>query len=182
MVAEATIGVVTRVPLLDPVPAFSLPGIDGEMHSLAEHAGAPAAIVFSCCHCPYVIAWEDRLNEIAADYEGRAVVLAINANDHIGDTIDDMRARNDERPYAYAFLRDETQEVARSYGATRTPEVFALNQEHRLIYHGAPDSNYQDPGGAVPHLRQALDAALEGRVPPVADTPPVGCTIKWRVG
>ena len=60
------------------------------------------------------------------------------------------------------------------------PRFSSIDREHRLIYHGAPDSNYQDPGGAVPHLRHALDAALEARTPPVAETPPVGCTIKWR--
>ncbi|MGI9659815.1 MAG: redoxin domain-containing protein, partial [Gaiellaceae bacterium] len=68
MVAEATIGVVTKVRLLDPVPDFSLPGIDGRTHALADYAGVPVAVVFSCCHCPYVIAWEDRLSEIAVDY------------------------------------------------------------------------------------------------------------------
>ena len=182
MVAEATIGVVAKVRLLDPVPDFSLPGIDGDIHALGDYADMPVAVVFSCCHCPYVIAWEDRLSEIAVDYAGRAALLAINANDHIGDTLDDMRARANEKPYGYPFLRDETQEVARSYGASRTPEVFALDQEHRLIYHGAPDSSYQDPGGAVPHLRHALDATLEGRNPPVTATAPVGCTIKWRSG
>ena len=113
-------------------------------------------MIFSCCHCPYVIAWEGRLSEIAADYAGRAALLAINANDHIGDTLDDMRARANERPYGFPFLRDESQEVARSYGATRTPEVFALDRQHRLIYRGAPDSSYQDPGGAVPYLRTHL--------------------------
>jgi peroxiredoxin len=176
---EATIGSVA-LRLSDPVPEFSLPGIDGQLYSLSDYASMPVAVVFSCCHCPYVIAWEDRLNEIARDYAGRAALLAINSNDHIGDTLDDMEARAREKAFAFPFLRDESQEVARSYGASRTPEVFAVDAEHRLVYHGAPDSSYQDPGGAVPHLRHALDAALEGRSAPVPETPPVGCTIKWR--
>lgn len=172
----------TRVRLSEPVPGFSLPGVDGRIHSLDEHVNMPAAVVFSCCHCPYVIAWEDRLNEIAADYAGRATMLVVNSNDHIGDTLEDMQARAGEKSFEFPFLRDESQEVARSYGASRTPEVFVVDREHRLVYHGAPDSSYQDPGGAVPHLRHALDAALEGRTPPVLETPPVGCTIKWRAG
>jgi hypothetical protein len=70
--------------------------------------------------------------------------------------------------------------VAEAYQPARTPEVFLFDRDHRLIYHGAPDSDHQDPGGAVPYLRQALDATLAGEQPPVAETPAVGCTIKWR--
>jgi peroxiredoxin len=169
-----------RLRIGDPGPAFELPGVDGQDHALADCAGRPVAVVFSCCHCPYVIAWEDRLNAVARDYAGRAVLLAINANDHIGDSMEDMRRRATERQFAFPFLRDETQDVARAYSAVRTPEVFLLDAHGRLAYHGAPDSSYQDPGGAVPYLRQALDALLAGRRAPVQETPPVGCTIKWR--
>lgn len=161
-------------------PRFSLPGVDGSVHALSDYENTPVAVIFSCCHCPYVIAWEGRINELAADYAGRAAVLVINANDHIGDRLSDMQERVDDQKLVYPFLRDETQDVARSFGASRTPEVFMLDRSHTLIYHGAPDSSYQDPGGAVPHLRQAMDAALEGRPPPITDTPAVGCTIKWR--
>ena len=69
------------------MPGFSLPGIDGEVHTLDARADMPVAVLFSCCHCPYVIAWDDRISEIAADYADRAAVVAINANDHIGDTL-----------------------------------------------------------------------------------------------
>lgn len=182
MTAEATIGGVSRLSLGGAAPDFALSGVDGVVHARSEYAGMPVAVVFSCCHCPYVIAWESRLNEVAADYAGRATVLAINSNDHIGDRLEHMQERVTEGNLVFPFLRDETQEVARSYGASRTPEVFALDREHRLLYHGAPDSNYQDPGGAVPYLRHALDAALEGRTPSVPETPSVGCTIKWRAG
>ncbi len=150
------------------------------MHALSDNNDMPVAVVFSCCHCPYVIAWEGRLNEVAADYAGRATVLAINSNDHIGDRLENMQDRVTEAGLIFPFLRDDTQETARNYGASRTPEVFALDREHRLLYHGAPDSNYQDPGGAVPYLRHALDAALERRSPALPETPSVGCTIKWR--
>ena len=72
------------------------------------------------------------------------------------------------------------QEAAASYGASRTPEVFLFDAEHRLVYHGTPDSDHKDPQGAEPYLRQALDAALNGGEPAVSEVPPVGCTIKWR--
>ena len=169
-----------RLALGDPAPPFSLPGVDGRTYSLADYDGAPVAVVFSCCHCPYVVAWEDRLDAIARDYGGRAALVAINANDHLGDSFDDMKRRADEKGFAFPFLRDESQEVARAYGAARTPEVFLFDASHRLAYHGAPDSDQGDPDRAEPWLRQALDAVLDGRQPQPAETPPVGCTVKYR--
>ncbi len=165
----------------DQAPAFSLPGTDGATHSLADYEGKPVAVVFSCCHCPYVVAWEDRLNEVARDVDGRAGLVAINANaGYLGDSPDDMRHRADEKGFVFPFLYDESQETATAYGAARTPEVFLFDAGHRLVYHGAPDSDHQDPEGAEPYLRPALDAALAGTQPEVRETPAVGCTIKWR--
>lgn len=158
---------------------FTLPSVDGRDHSLSEYAGMPVAVVFSCCHCPYVVAWEDRLNAIARDYAGRAALVAVNSNHHLGDDFESMRERAAEKGFVFPFLRDESQEVARAYGAQRTPEVFLLDTEGRLAYRGAPDSDYTDADGAEPWLRQALDAVLEDEAPAVAETPPVGCTVKW---
>jgi peroxiredoxin len=170
-----------RLALGDPAPSFELPASDGSTHSLADYQGRPVAVVFSCVHCPYVVAWEDRLNEIARDYAGRAGLVAINSNaGYLGDSVEDMRRRSEEKAFAFPFLYDETQAVASSYGAARTPEVFLLDGEHRLVYHGTPDSDHQDPRGAEPYLRQALDAVLDGSEPDPAEVPPVGCTIKWR--
>ena len=169
-----------RLSLGDPAPSFELLGVDGRTHSLRDYEGRPLAVVFSCCHCPYVIAWEDRLNEIAREYDGRASLVAINANHYLGDSFDDMKERAAAKGFVFPFLRDESQEVARAYTAARTPEVFLFDSGHRLVYHGAPDSNHRDPDGAEPYLRNAVDAVLAGRTPPTAQTPPVGCTVKWR--
>jgi peroxiredoxin len=171
---------VARLALGDSAPSFELPGVDGESHALGDYEGMPVAVVFSCCHCPYVVAWEERLNEVARDYQGRAGLVAVNANDHIGDSFELMQERAEDRGFVFPFLRDESQEVAAAYSAARTPEVFVFDSGHRLVYHGAPDSDYTDPHGAEPYLRRAFDAALAGRVPAVQETPPVGCTIKWR--
>ena len=171
-----------RLAIGDPAPPFALPGVDGQTHSLADYEGQPVAVVFSCCHCPYVIAWEDRLNAIARDYRGRAGLVAVNANDYLGDSFEDMKARAAEKEFVFPFVRDESQEVARAYGAGRTPEVFLFDSERRLVYHGAPDSDYTDASRAEPYLRRALDAVLDGGRPRVAETPPLGCTIKWRRG
>lgn len=165
----------------DQAPAFSLPDLDGATRSLSDYEGAPLAVVFSCCHCPYVIAWEDRLNATAQDFDGEAALVAINANaGYLGDSPEDMRARAGEKGFVFPFLYDETQEVAQAYGASRTPEVFVFDADHRLVYHGAPDSDHRDPGGAEPYLRPALEAAVAGTQPAVQETPPVGCTVKWR--
>jgi peroxiredoxin len=163
-----------------PAPTFDLPGVNGETYSVANYGGQPVAVIFSCCHCPYVMAWEERINDVARDYAGRAVVLAINSNDHVGDSFEEMQRRSVERGFLFPFLRDESQEVAAAYHAARTPEVFVFDADHHLIYHGVPDSDHRDPNGAEPYLRRALDAALAGRAPAVAETAPIGCTIKWR--
>jgi hypothetical protein len=170
-----------RLALGDPAPSFELEGVDGRVHSLQDYREQPVAVVFSCCHCPYVVAWEDRLNDVARDYAGRAGLVAINSNaGYLGDSFEDMVARSREKGFVFPFLYDETQEIAGAYSASRTPEVFLFDAEHRLVYHGAPDSDHADAEGAEPYLRRALDATLGGTEPETAETPPVGCTIKWR--
>jgi peroxiredoxin len=165
----------------DPAPAFELPDLDGGTVSPSDYEGTPFALVFSCCHCPYVVAWEDRLNDVARDYEGRAGFVVVNSNaGYLGDSPDDMRRRVEEKGFVFPFLYDESQEVALSYNAARTPEVFVFDGDHKLVYHGAPDSDHRDPDGAEPYLRPALDAALAGSQPETEQTPPVGCTIKYR--
>jgi len=165
----------------DPAPDFDLPGVDGTRHALSDYEGKPVAVVFSCCHCPYVVAWEDRLNATARDYGDRAGLVAVNSNaGYLGDSLEDMARRSEEKGFVFPFLYDETQEVAAAYGAARTPEVFVFDADHRLVYQGAPDSSHANPDAAEPYLRPALDAALAGTQPEVQETPPVGCTIKWR--
>ena len=165
----------------DHAPAFDLPGIDGRNHTLDDYREQPVAVVFSCCHCPYVMAWEDRLNEIASEYAGRAGLVSINSNaGYLGDSWEEMEQRAEDKGFQFPFLYDESQEVARAYGAARTPEVFLFDGAHRLVYRGAPDSDHQSPAGAEPYLRHALDATLGGAEPQPPETPAVGCTIKWR--
>ena len=170
-----------RLALGDPAPSFDLPGVDGGSHSSDDFAGMPLTVVFSCCHCPYVVAWEDRINDVARDFEGRAGLVAVNSNaGYLGDSLEDMSARSRDKGFAFPFLYDATQGVAAAHGAARTPEVFLFDADHRLVYHGAPDSDHQDPAGAEPYLRDALEAVLAGREPELQDSPAVGCTIKWR--
>ncbi|HYY33297.1 MAG TPA: thioredoxin family protein [Gaiellaceae bacterium] len=165
----------------DPAPPFDLADVGGKKHALADFEGRPVAVIFSCVHCPYVVAWEERINDVARDYADRAGLVAINSNaGYLGDSVEDMRQRSAERGFVFPFLYDETQEVASAYGASRTPEVFLFDADHRLAYHGTPDSDHHDPAGAEPYLRSALDAVLDGGAVEPAEVPPVGCTIKWR--
>ena len=168
----------------DPAPSFTLPTTDGGEVSLNEVAGGPASILaFWCNHCPYVQAWEERFNAIAREYSDHGVTtVAVCANDPViqpGDGFDAMVVRAAERGYVFAYAQDRTQQVARAYGAERTPEVFVLDSAGDVAYPGAIDDATDPDAVTAHHLRDALDAVLDGRAPAVSTTPAVGCTIKW---
>jgi peroxiredoxin len=166
----------------EPAPAFALPDTEGTTHTPGE---APATVVvFTCNHCPYALAWHDRIIALARDYADRGVrVLAINPNDatrYPRDSLEAMRARAQRGDFdGVPYLRDESQEVARAYDAKTTPDVFVLDAAGLLRYRGAPDADYEDPAQRAAFVRGALDAVLDGRDPDPVQTPPVGCSIKW---
>jgi peroxiredoxin len=170
----------------DKAVPFVLPGVDDRHHALADYASKEAvAVVFTCNHCPYARAWEDRLVGVQADYAARGVqLIAISANDakrYPDDSFPKMKERSKEKGFNFPYLYDESQEIARSYGAERTPEVFLFDKGDALRYHGTVDDNYDDPAAVENHyFRDALKAILEGREPTTAETAPVGCTIKWK--
>ncbi len=165
---------------------FELPGVDDKNHSLSSYSDKNIVVViFSCNHCPYVRAWEDRMIGIQRDYADKGVqLIAINSNDdakYPEDGFEAMKERAAAKGFNFPYLRDESQQVALAYGAERTPEVFVFDKDRRLRYHGAIDDNYEDPGAVERHyLREALDALLRGENPPVEETQPVGCTVKWK--
>ncbi|HXC45290.1 MAG TPA: thioredoxin family protein [Solirubrobacteraceae bacterium] len=165
-------------------PNFALPDTEGAMH---EPGDAPATVVvFTCNHCPYALAWHERIVALARDYFTRGVrVLAINPNDaerYPRDSLDASRARVQAGEFeGVAYLRDESQELARAYDAKTTPDVFVLDAEGILRYRGAPDADYEDPSQDAAYVRGALDAILAGKEPDLAETEPIGCSIKWKV-
>jgi len=167
----------------DRAPAFILPDTDGTMH---EPGGTLATVVvFTCNHCPYALAWHERIVGVAHDYADRGVrVLAVNPNDaenYPRDSLQAMRARVDRGEFkGVPYLCDESQDVARAYGAKTTPDVFVLDAAGVLRYRGAPDANYDDPAQNAAFLRGALEAVLSGGDPNPVETPPVGCSIKWK--
>ncbi len=163
-------------------PDFELPDTEGTPHTPFD---APATVVvFTCNHCPYALAWHDRILAAARDYADRGVrFLAINANDserYPRDSYEAMKRRVAAEHWPLPYLRDESQDVARAYDAKTTPDLFVLDSQRRLRYRGAPDADYDDPGQDAAWLRQSLDAVLAGSDPQPAETRPVGCSIKWK--
>jgi peroxiredoxin len=165
-------------------PTFTLPDTEGAATALHDGPSAATVVVFTCNHCPYARAWHDRLQNVARDYRDRGVrTLQINSNDaerYPGDSLAAMTARVRDGEFAGPYLRDATQDVARAWGAAVTPDVFVLDGEGRVVYHGAPDDDYGDESLAARWLRDALDDALAKRPVARAETKPVGCSIKWR--
>jgi peroxiredoxin len=170
----------------DPAPAFSLPGTDGRTYSLDGLADKPVlVVVFSCNHCPYVQAYEDRLVAIQRDYAERgAQLIAINSNDDVHypeDSFQQMVARAHAKGFNFLYLRDASQATAKVYGATHTPQLFVFDRARTLRYTGKIDDNWQNPKAVTRrYLRDVLDALLNGRDPAEAQTHAIGCTIKWK--
>ena len=171
----------------DPMPEFpNLPGVDGKSHSSSSFRDRNIlVIVFSCNHCPYVQAYEDRMIALRKDYAAKGVELvAINANNIANYPDDDfpgMVKRAKERGFNFPYLRDDDQSVAEAFGATHTPQFFVFNRERRLCYSGKMDDNWQDASQVKEkYLRNALDELLTGRPVSVPETFSIGCTIKWK--
>ena len=165
---------------------FSHKGVDGKIYSLSSFSEAKAlVIIFSCNHCPYVQAYEDRMIEIARDYQNRKVSLvAINSNDSVSypdDSFEEMAKRSKAKGFNFPYLRDESQKTARDYAATHTPHLFVFDSQRRLAYTGKIDDNWENPALVQKrYLRDALDDLLEKKQVRLPETHAIGCTIKWK--
>lgn len=169
-----------------PAPDFNLIGTDDRKYSLDSFRDKKALIViFSCNHCPYVQAYEDRMIAIQRDYDDKDVaVVAINSNEDVNypdDSFENMKKRAVERNFNFPYLRDEKQSIARAYDATHTPEIFLFDANRKLTFHGKIDDNWQEPDKVQNHyLLDALDELLAGKEISVPETFTIGCTIKWK--
>src|SRR5712692_713868 len=145
----------------DQAPPFELPATDGSTYKVGEPTGDRATLVYwTCNHCPYALAWHDRLIEVAREYGDQGVrVLAINSNDaekYPDDSFDAMVERvKTEGNWPHPYLYDETQEVAKAYEPRTTPDLFLFDEDLRLRYRGAPDADYEDPSQEAAWLRAA---------------------------
>ncbi|HKG34914.1 MAG TPA: thioredoxin family protein [Solirubrobacterales bacterium] len=172
----------------DRAPEFSLADTSGAEHAVGGDGGGDAAatvVYWTCNHCPYALAWQPRIHDVVADYGDRGVrFLAVNSNDPGRYPADSPAAMADrverEGVWEHPFLHDPTQEVARAFGAQKTPDVFVFDRDLALRYRGAPDGDYDDEEQRAGWLREALDAVLAGHEVDRDETEPVGCSIKWR--
>jgi peroxiredoxin len=174
------------LPLATPAPAFSLPDVDGAIHSLDDASGSRAYLVmFICNHCPFVVHVADELARLGRDCQAQGVaVFAINSNDsktYPADGPEKMKEVAALRGYTFPYLVDAEQDIAKAYRAACTPDFYLFNADRELVYRGQLDGSR--PGNAVAvdgsDLRGAIDALLSGK--PVTDkqVPSVGCSIKW---
>mgnify|MGYP005867413499 CR=1 FL=1 len=169
----------------DAAPDFNLPGVDGNNYSLSDFRDKKVLVViFSCNHCPYVQAYEDRIIALQEEFKDKGVTfIAINSNDdksYPEDSFENMIKRAKIKGYNLPYLRDESQDVARAYGATHTPHIFVFDEKRRLSYTGKIDDNWREPGKVKErYLRDAIVALLEGREVRNPETYAIGCTIKW---
>jgi thiol-disulfide isomerase/thioredoxin len=169
----------------DPLPPFhSLKGVDGKIRSASEFASPVLVVVFSCNHCPYVQAYEDRMMAFQKEYGPKGVELvAINSNEEKNypeDSYAEMVKRSSARKFNFPYLRDADQAGANAFGATHTPQFFVFDKERKLRYSGKLDDNWKEPAEAKEfYLRDAVDAVIAGRPVKVPETHSIGCTIKW---
>lgn len=170
-------------------PDFSLPATDGKTYGLASFRNHRAlVVVFMCNHCPYVIATQGRINQIAKDYGSKGVaVVGVNSNDpgqKPADSFDAMKARAHDEGFVFPYLFDESQEVAKAYKAVCTPDFYVYENKGShfvLAYRGMLDDSWKDETAVTKRpLRDALDAILESRAVSSDQKPSMGCSIKWK--
>ncbi|MBI4093121.1 MAG: thioredoxin family protein [Candidatus Kerfeldbacteria bacterium] len=174
------------VKLHEPIPLFELPDADANMYTLGNWTDKMILVViFTCNHCPYAQAVRPQLIELWNHYQQRrssVQFVAINSNDasaYPEDATDKMK----EERYAYPFpyLRDESQEAAREFGAVCTPDIFVYDRNRHLAYRGRINDDWQNPKNVARHdLREAIDALLRGERPTADQRPSMGCSLKWR--
>lgn len=167
-------------------PEFSLPGVDGRIHRLSDHLARRKAVVvtFICNHCPYVRAYIPRLIALQEQFADDVQILGISSNDtkaYPEDSFENMKTVSQQWGLNFPYLWDEDQAVARSFGAQRTPEIFALNAQGICQYEGGVDDNFQDPAKVRDQpLRDALQQIIAGQPVTRPQTWAIGCTIKWK--
>lgn len=167
-------------------PDFKLPSVDGKTFKLADFADAKALLVmFICNHCPYVQAIEDRLIQLAREFAPKgAAIVGICANDpsdYAEDSPENLLKRWRQKNYGFPYLIDESQEIARNFGAVCTPDFFLYDSGRKLRYRGRLDDSWKNPTLVKnQELKTALSDLLTGKSVNSQQNPSMGCSIKWK--
>jgi peroxiredoxin len=169
----------------DPAPVWSdLPGTDGKKHSLSDLKDkSVVVVVFTCNSCPIAVDYEDRIIEFAKTHAGadsKVALVAINVNTIADDRLDAMKKRASEKKFGFPYLYDETQKIAKAFGANYTPEFFVLNAKREIVYMGAFDDKTNAKEAKENYLHPAVEAALKGEKPAKGETIPRGCQIRFK--
>ncbi|MEF8792587.1 thioredoxin family protein [Thiohalorhabdus sp.] len=179
----------TETPIVDKtfqVPDFELPGVDGNTYRMEDVRGENGLLViFMCNHCPYVQAVENRILRDVRDLEefgiGSAAIMSNDPSDYPEDAFDNLKARAEEKAYPMPYLFDETQEVAKRFGAVCTPDFFGFNGAGYLQYRGRLDESRNEPvSGAERELFEAMKQVATTGEGPEEQIPSMGCSIKWK--
>jgi peroxiredoxin len=174
----------TKLKIDDAAPAWKdLPGVDGKDHSLADLKDRDVVVVvFTCNSCPVAVDYEDRIIAFAKKHAGdksKVALVAINVNTVEEDKLPKMKERAKTKGFAFDYLYDESQKIARDYGATYTPEFFVLGKDRKIVYMGAMDDKNNAEAAKINYLEPAVKAALEGNKPETAETRARGCMIRF---
>ncbi|MBR9703689.1 thioredoxin family protein [Candidatus Woesearchaeota archaeon] len=170
----------------DSIPYFELGGVDDDMYTPDSWDGKKVLVViFSCNHCPYAQAYEERLVALQKHFGIQGVqFVMINSNDSAGypdDSFINMKARSKKEGFNFPYLRDRSQVVARKFGAECTPETFVFDKHRVCMYHGRIDDSWRDASAVKEHtLKDAISDVLAGNVPVRGESPALGCGIKWK--
>ena len=174
----------TMVKLGSVAPYFNLPDTLGKNVSIEDFDSELLIIVFTCNHCPYAKAVEDRLIKLGKEYKNDVDFVLISSNDsenYPEDSPKKMAERHAEKGYPFPYLFDETQEVAKAYSAVCTPDIFLYNSDRNLEYRGRIDDNWQNPEQVErEELKMAIEAVLNGKTIDFEQKPSMGCNIKWK--
>lgn len=167
----------------DDAPYFILGGVDGKEHALKEYLGRPILIIFMCNHCPYVRAKLPAMIKLATKFWGKVHVIGINSNDpnYEGEGFDNMRKFFKESRMNFDYLIDDSQKVAKAYGAVCTPDPFLFDSKGKLIYHGRIDSSPSiDTTTKGDVMEDAINRLMAGQKMETDFLPSQGCSIKWK--
>jgi len=177
-----------KSPLGSKAPEFSLISVDSKKYSLSSFSDKSILIIlFICNHCPYVKAIEDRIIALQRYYENKSVqLLGVCSNDptdYPEDSAEELKKKWAAKDYRFPYLVDSSQEMAKSYGAVCTPDIYVFNQERGLAYHGRIDDSWQDPSKVKKEeLKEAVNHLLKGEPVPNKQQSTIGCSIKWKRG